>query len=275
MARWTPERRKKAWIKGGFSIYYVIFILFIYGPMIAMFVLSFQGRRGGTSFPLRGLSLHWWQKLIEPSTVGDLQGALLRSLILALIVMVITALFSTMLAMAFRKRFNGSGVLFYTVMAGLMIPGILLSLGLASLMRQLGIPPAWWSSALGVHVVWTLPFGFLVMMAVFNRFDARLEEAARDMGADEWTVFKEITLPLITPGIVAAGLFGFTLSYDEFARTTLLAGEFNTLPLDINASMTQRIRPTLFALGTASTLFSLLMIGLFLVIYTALMRRFR
>ena len=275
MARWTPERRKKAWIKGGFSVYYVIFILFIYGPMIAMFVLSFQGRRGGTSFPMRGVSLHWWQKLIEPSTVGDLQGALLRSLILALIVMVITALFSTMLAMAFRKRFTGSNVLFYTVMAGLMVPGILLSLGLASLLRQIGIPPAWYSSALGVHVVWTLPFGFLVMMAVFNRFDGRLEEAARDMGADEWTVFKEVTLPLITPGIVAAGLFGFTLSYDEFARTTLLAGEFNTLPLDINASMTQRIRPTLFALGTASTLFSLLMIGLFLVIYTLLMRRFR
>ncbi len=275
MARWTPERRKKAWIKGGFSVYYVIFILFIYGPMIAMFVLSFQGRRGGTSFPMRGVSLHWWQKLIEPSTVGDLQGALLRSLVLALIVMVITALFSTMLAMAFRKRFTGSNVLFYTVMAGLMIPGILLSLGLASLLRQVGIPPAWYSSALGVHVVWTLPFGFLVMMAVFNRFDGRLEEAARDMGADEWTVFKEVTLPLITPGIVAAGLFGFTLSYDEFARTTLLAGEFNTLPLDINASMTQRIRPTLFALGTASTLFSLLMIGLFLVIYTLLMRRFR
>ena len=275
MARWTPERRKKAWIKGGFSVYYVIFILFIYGPMIAMFVLSFQGRRGGTSFPMRGVSLHWWQKLIEPSTVGDLQGALLRSLILALIVMVITALFSTMLAMAFRKRFTGSNILFYTVMAGLMVPGILLSLGLASLLRQIGIPPAWYSSALGVHVVWTLPFGFLVMMAVFNRFDGRLEEAARDMGADEWTVFKEVTLPLITPGIVAAGLFGFTLSYDEFARTTLLAGEFNTLPLDINASMTQRIRPTLFALGTASTLFSLLMIGLFLVIYTLLMRRFR
>jgi putative spermidine/putrescine transport system permease protein len=112
-------------------------------------------------------------------------------------------------------------------------------------------------------------------MAVFNRFDGRLEEAARDMGADEWTVFKEVTLPLITPGIVAAGLFGFTLSYDEFARTTLLAGAYNTLPLDINSQMTQRIRPTLFALGTASTILSLLMIGLFLVIYTILYRRTR
>jgi putative spermidine/putrescine transport system permease protein len=273
MARWTPERRRKLGIKTGFSVYYVIFLVFIYGPMIAMFILSFQGKRGGTSFPMRGVSFHWWAKLIEPSSVGDMQGALMRSLILAIIVMLITALFSTMLAMAFRKPFRGSGVLFYTVLAGLMVPGILLSLGLATLLKQIGIPPAWYSSALGVHVVWTLPFGFLVMMAVFNRFDGTLEEAARDMGADEWTVFKEITLPLITPGIVAAGLFGFTLSYDEFARTTLLAGEFNTLPLDINASMTQRIRPTLFALGTASTVFSIGMIGLFLAIYTFLARR--
>ena len=275
MARWTPERRKRTWIKGGYSVYYSIFVVFIYGPMIAMFILSFQGRRGGTSFPLRGVSLFWWNKLIEPSVVGDMQGAMLRSIILALMVMVVTALFSTMLAMAFRKRFRGSGVLFYTVMAGIMVPGILLSLGLATLLRQIGLPAAWWFSGFGVHVVWTLPFGFLVMMAVFNRFDSSLEEAARDMGADEWTVFKEVTLPLITPGIVAAGLFGFTLSYDEFARTTLLAGELNTLPLDINASMTQRIRPTLFALGTASTLFSLGMIGTFVIIYTILYRRSR
>ena len=273
MARWSKQKRKKALGTTLFSGYYGLFLIFIYGPMIAMFILSFQGRRGGTSFPMRGSSFYWWQKLIEPSVVGDMQGALLRSLILALIVMVITALFSTMLAMAFRKRFFGSNLLFYTVMSGLMVPGILLSLGLATLMREVGIAAAWWSSGLGVHVVWTLPFGFLVMMAVFNRFDVSLEEAARDMGADEWTVFKEITFPLILPGIVAAGLFGFTLSYDEFARTTLLAGEFNTLPLDINASMTQRIRPTLFALGTASTIFSLLMIGLFLMVYSILYRR--
>ena len=275
MAKWTPERRKKVWIKSGYSVYFFVFVLFIYGPMFAMFVLSFQGRRGGTSFPMRGVSLYWWEKLIEPSTVGDMQGALLRSLILALIVMVITAVFSTMLAMAFRKKFYGAGLLFYTVMAGLMVPGILLSLGMATLLQFLGISPNWWSSALAVHVVWTLPFGFLVMMAVFNRFDERLEEAARDMGASEWTVFKEVTFPLILPGVVAAGLFGFTLSYDEFARTTLLAGEFNTLPLDINASMTQRIRPTLFALGTASTIFSLGMIAVFLGIYTILYRRAR
>jgi len=275
MARWTPERRRKARVKAAFSVYYVLFLLFIYGPMFAMFALSFQGRRGGTSFPMKGFSFYWWERLLQPSSIGDLRGALVRSLILAVIVMVITAILSTMLAMAFRKRFFGSSVLFYSVMAGLMVPGILLSLGLATLLRAVGLSPTWWSSALGVHVIWTLPFGFLVMMAVFNRFDGLLEEAARDMGADEWTVFREVTLPLITPGIVAAGLFGFTLSYDEFARTSLVAGGLNTLPLDLNASLTQKVEPTLFALGTASTLFSLLMIGLFIAVYTMLYRRAR
>jgi putative spermidine/putrescine transport system permease protein len=275
VARSTPEIRRKARVKFGYSIYYAIFLVFVYGPMFAMFTLSFQGPRGGVTFPMRGLSFFWWEKLTGPSAVGDIKSSLVRSLMLAVIVMVITAIFSTMLAMAFRKKFRGSGVLFYAVMSGLMVPGVLLSLGLASLLRVVGMSPAWWYSALGVHVVWTLPFGFLVMMAVFNRFDARLEEAARDMGADEWMVFKEITLPLITPGIVAAGLFGFTLSYDEFARTTLLAGAQNTLPLDINAAMTQRVQPTIFALGTASTIFSLLMIASFVVIYTILYRRSR
>lgn len=275
MAHSTPESRRKKRVKAGFSVYYAIFLIFVYGPMFAMFTLSFQGRRGGVTFPMRGLSFYWWEKLTGPSEVGDLKASLVRSLILAVVVMIITGLFSTMLAMAFRKPFRGSGVLFYAVMAGLMVPGILLSLGLASLLRVVGISPAWWYSGLGVHVVWTLPFGLLVMMAVFNRFDARLEEAARDMGADEWTVFKEVTLPLILPGIIAAGLFGFTLSYDEFARTTLLAGANNTLPLDINASLTQRVQPTLFALGTASTIFSLLMIALFVVVYTILYRRSR
>ena len=275
MARWTPERKRKAWVRTVFGSYYFLFLVFIYGPMIAMFIISFNARRGGLFFPMRGFSFHWWYQLIKPSAVGDMQGALLRSIILALVVMVITALFSTMLAMAYRKKFVGSGLLFYTIMTGIMAPGILISLGLSQLLRQVGITPAWWSSGLGVHVIWTLPFGFLIMMAVFNRFDSSLEEAARDMGANEWTVFKEITLPLITPGIVAAGLFGFTLSYDEFTHTMLLSGEYNTLPLDISAAMSVRVRPTLFALGTASTLLSYAMIGLFLVIYTLLYRRTR
>ena len=83
MARSTPEHRRKARVKAGFGVYYAIFLLFVYGPMFAMFVLSFQGPRGGVTFPMRGLSFFWWAKLTGPSTVGDLKASLGRSLILA------------------------------------------------------------------------------------------------------------------------------------------------------------------------------------------------
>ena len=85
MARSTPERRRKARVKAGFSVYYVIFLIFVYGPMFAMFTLSFQGRRGGVTFPMRGLSFYWWEKLTGPSAVGDLKSSLVRSLILAVV----------------------------------------------------------------------------------------------------------------------------------------------------------------------------------------------
>src|ERR1700689_3799715 len=138
MARPPAESRRKARIKAGLSIYYVIFFIFVYGPMFAMFTLSFQGPRGGVTFPMRGFSIYWWEKLTGPSAVGDLKASLVRSLILAVVVMIITALFSTMLAMAFRKRFRGSGALFFAIMAGLMGPGAPLNLGRVPLLGQDG-----------------------------------------------------------------------------------------------------------------------------------------
>ena len=185
-------------------------------------------------------------------------------ILLALVMMVLTAFFSTTLAMAFRRKFSGSGALFYVVMAGLMAPGILVSLGVMLMFKQLGLSTAYYFSGLGVQLIWTLPFGFLVMIAVFNRFDRSLEEAAVDLGANKWSTLREVTLPIIAPGILGAGLFGFTFSFDEFARTLLVSGGENTLPLHIYAMMTVQIEPILYALGTASTVFSWIVIAIFL-----------
>ena len=84
------------------------------------------------------------------------------------------------------------------------------------------------------------------------------------MGATEWQTFKKVSLPIIMPGVFGAGLFGFTLSYDEFARTILVCGARNTLPLDIYSTMVVRIKPTLYALGFGSTILSFIFIGIFL-----------
>ena len=123
------------------------------------------------------------------------------------------------------------------------------------------------------RLTWTLPFGLLIMFAVFNRFDPSYEEAARDLGARPWQVFRYVVLPLIGPSLVGVGLFGFTLSFDEFARTLLAAGVHNTLPLEIFGMTTNATTPVLYALGTVTTGVSFLVILLSLVFITLLRRR--
>jgi putative spermidine/putrescine transport system permease protein len=94
------------------------------------------------------------------------------------------------------------------------------------------------------------------MFAIFNRFDGRLEEAARDLGATPWQTFRHVVLPIILPSVVGIGLFGFTLSYDEFSRSLYTAGSFNTLPLEIYGMTTNVTTPVLYALGTTGAVSS-------------------
>ena len=138
---------------------------------------------------------------------------------------------------------------------------------------DLGWRLGWYTSGLAAHLTWTLPFALLIMLAIFNRFNRSYEEAARDLGAGELVTFWEVVLPIILPSLVGVGLLGFTLSYDEFARSALVMGEFNTLPLEIYAMTTNVTSPALYALGTVTMLFSFLIIGLFLVISRRLQRR--
>ena len=132
-------------------------------------------------------------------------------------------------------------------MASLIVPSIVTSLGIALLFRLIdeaikAFGPDWmtdgfsttmglFTSGLGAHLTWTLPFGLLIMFAIFNRFDSRLEEAARDLGASPWQTFRHVVLPIILPSLVGIGLFGFTLSWDEIARSSQAIGSYNTLPI--------------------------------------------
>ena len=111
------------------------------------------------------------------------------------------------------------------------------------------------------------------MFAVFNRFSPAYEEAARDLGATSWQTFAHVVLPMIAPSLIGVGLFGFTLSYDEFARTLMTAGTFNTLPLEIYGMTTNVTTPVLYALGTVTTVFSLVVIGATLGLIVTMNRR--
>ena len=245
---------------------FALFLIFLYGPTLTIAILSFQGPQGGLTFPMKGVSVHWFHDLFEQQAVGDIWGSFSRSFTLGLMVMVTTVVVSVMGGLAFRKRFAGSGILFYLIITSLVIPSILISLGVGLIWSQSGLPVHWSTSGFGAQLTWTLPFGLLIMFAVFNRFDQSYEEAARDLGASPWQTIRHVVLPIIAPSLIGVALFGFTLSYDEFARTLLTSGSHNTLPLEIFGMTTNVTSPVIFALGTLTTLFSFFIIGAFLLV---------
>lgn len=251
------------------SFFFILFVLFLYGPLSAILILAFQGPNGGLTFPLNGVSLHWFGNLFEQQAVGDFGGSFRRSFVLGLMVMVVTVLVSLLAGLAFRRKFIGATPLFYLSVASLVVPSIIISLGIGVLFQQLGLEPSWYTSAFGAHLTWTLPFGVLIMLAVFNRFSPSYEEAARDLGASSWQTFAHVVLPMIAPSLIGVGLFGFTLSYDEFARTLMTSGTYNTLPLEIYGMTTNVTTPVLYALGAVTTLFSFIVIAatLGLIVY--------
>ncbi len=253
---------KRSWSFYALSCFFGLFVLFLYGPMSAIYILSFQGPTGGLTFPMNGVSLRWFSALFAQERTGDFAGAFTRSMILAVMVLLLTVAISVVAGLAFRRRFAGSAFVFYLAVASLIMPGLLVGLGVGLTFQTLGVQTKWFASALGAQLTWTLPFGMLIMFAVFSRFDRAYEEAARDLGATNWQIFLWVVLPILFPGMIAVALFGFTLSYDEFPRTLLTSGAANTLPMEIWGMTTNVTSPALYALGTVTTLVSFIAIAL-------------
>jgi putative spermidine/putrescine transport system permease protein len=247
------------------GFFFLAFLAFMYGPMIVIFILSFQGPNGGMSFPMVGHSTLWFEQLLSATgRIGDIPSAFLRSLGVAAIASALTVTICVSAGLAFRRRFPGAGLLFYTAIASLVMPSLFVGFGIALGFKQLGWKTSLLTSGLGAQLTWTLPFGLMVTFATLARFDRRFEEAATDLGASSWQRLRDIILPIIMPGVVGVALLGFTLSYDEFPRSQLTVGTVNTLPLEIWAMTTTDISPVLFALGTVTTIIS------FLILTTAL-----
>lgn len=292
MSKSTASRAPGFW---PLALFFTAFVLFMYGPMLVIVVLSFQGPEGGLTFPLRGLSLHWFGKLAQGLGVVDIGAALKRSFGLGLAVMACTVVFSVLAGLAFRKKLAGGQALFLVVVASLIMPSIIVSLGIGLEFRLLDGGIKWalqalgqqerldnfgtslglFTSAMGAHLTWTLPFGLLIMFAVFNRFNPAYEEAAADLGATPWQGFAYVVLPLIAPALVGIGMFGFTLSWDEIARTSQAIGDVNTLPLELQGLTTTVTTPSIYALGTVTMVISFLVMGLTVALSGLLSRRQR
>ncbi len=257
-----------------FGLFFLLFLAFLYGPMIVIVVLSFQGPDGGMSFPMVGHSTLWFEQLLSGTgRIGDIPSAFVRSLETALLAAVLTAAICVSAGMAFRRRFPGAALLFYTAVASLVMPSLFVGFGIALGFKELGWRTGLFTSGLGAQLTWTLPFGLMITFATIGRFDRRYEEAATDLGASGWQRFRDVVLPIILPGVIGVALFGFTLSYDEFARSSLTVGTANTLPLEIWAMTTAATSPVLFALGTVTTVVSFCVLTMALLAIGIVVRR--
>mgnify|MGYP000619210363 CR=1 FL=1 len=261
------------------ALYTALFLAFLYGPFVVMAILSFQqGPEGGPQFPIIEWSTFWYKHVLgfaPPSRVAPLPigEALTRSLTLAFATMVVSTVLGTLTAQAFRTHFKGSGFVFYLVVLGMMVPGVLLGLGMALVADQMDIARTWWGTAFVLHVVYTYPFAFLVMLAIFNRFDKGVEEAAWALGVPPGRTFRKVTFPMIFPGVLSAMLFALTLSYDEFPRTLFTGGSEVTMPIAIYGTFAVEIHPNLFAFGVLTTLFSFSLLAIYGILMSASVRR--
>lgn len=247
---------------------FVLFMtLYIYAPIISLIAFSFN--EGGLTFPFVGFTTEWYTVLFENQGIVD---ATVRSLQLALVVTAITTVLATSTALAYRYDFWGQRGLLFLLILGIITPGITYGVGANLFLTELLGQDAGLWLATPVHVVWTVPFAVIVLLAGFPPTLAENEQAARVMGASRWTSFRRVVLPQIAPTVLGAAVFAFTLSYNEATRGLLLVGQENTLPIEVfTIAAGTRATPELFALGTVTTVFStlLLTVGGLLVFYVA------
>jgi spermidine/putrescine transport system permease protein len=214
-------------------------LLFLYLPLAPPLLFSLTaGGDGG------GPTLRWYRELWDnPLLVGGIES----SLLIGALVGVLTPPLALLAAMAVREL-QRPRLIVLTILMPLFIPGVSLGLAAAFFFRQLAIAPSLWTIT-GVHVLWALPFAFLVILAVMATFDPVYLEAAYVCGANRLRAFLDVELPLIRHGILGAGIFSVILSFNETVRTALVQGPLNTVQTYIWSTFLQvGLSPTLYAL---------------------------
>lgn len=240
-----------------------------YFPLIWLALMSISDRPlSGIPFPLSGEHYR--------ALVADLRWAepFIASLVIALLVAMLCMVIATAVGRAIPQLKRPGSVVFISVLP-LFVPGMSMGAALFIFFRSfLGLKLGFWAIFFG-HFIWALPFSLLMVLVLAVRFDHRLLEAAEDLGASRWRRFWDIEFPILRPGIVGAGLFGFLLSFNEVLRTIFLRGTDTTMPVwnwQMAASQQSQV-PIIFALATIVLLVTLpLLGGFFWVLFVRLDR---
>jgi len=230
--------------------------VFMYAPLLVLIVFSLTPTEYGVAW--EGFTLKWYQAVFNNKNIQD---ALKVSLMVAIPCVLISTAIGTITAFAlYRYNFLGralyQGVLYIPLIMPDLVIGIALLLFYTSIKLELGI-----LTILLAHISFSIPLTTLVIIARMQRIDRTLEDAAMDLGADEWTTMRKVTLPLLKPGIVAAALLTFPWSFNDFVITFFVSGVgSSTLPLRVYSMIRVGVSPMINALGTLIVVIPLILV---------------
>ena len=253
------------WRPDGFAVYAMIYLTFIYLPVLFLPLFSFNESKY-IAFPLKGFTFKWYEKMFNSP---DMLEALMNSIKVGLTVAILSTILGLLAAKAVtRYRLPGRGPVMGFIMVPLVIPAIILAISLLILITQVGIPLSLWTVGFS-HMLLCTPFAMLVLISRMEGFDRSLEEAALDLGENAWMTFWRVTFPIVLPGIVASLLLTFTISFDEFVLSFFLTSTDPTLPIYIWSSLRFPTKlPPVLALGA-----SIFVISFFVVAFAEWFRR--
>jgi spermidine/putrescine transport system permease protein len=242
----------------GLYVYGVLVLAFLYLPLVAVGFASVSTARY-LSFPIRQYTTQWYTQALESGTVTDL---LWISLQVALIVTVVSMVLGFFGALAFaRYQWRYRRLYQKLILLPIFFPQSVLGLALLMWFNAIGLTPTW-HTAIIAHLVWIAPIATLIIAIRAYSFDPALEEAARDMGCSTWQILREVTIPLLMPGVVSAGLFSFLLSWGNFPLSLFTTGADLTLPEWLYAKMVSGYSPLVPTVGMLSVAASIVLVGI-------------
>lgn len=244
---------------GGLRIYAMLYLLFLYAPIILLPLFAFNS---GTiiAFPLKGFTTDWFAQMWANPT---LRKALLNSLIIAVSSSVLATCLGIFAARAStRFTFPLKGPIMGFILLPMVLPEIIIAMSLLVVLLGAGVSLSILTVIIG-HTLICMPYAIAILSTAFSTLDPSLEEAAYDLGETKWGAFRLITVPLVMPGIVSALLISFTISLDEFIIAFFLAGSEPTLPTYIFSQLRfPKQIPMIMALGTVLVALSITLLAI-------------
>jgi spermidine/putrescine transport system permease protein len=263
----VPERRRSLGLRASralLPIYTGLVVAYLFVPIVVMIAFGFNDPQGRFNFTWQGFTLEHWQNLFN--RYPALNESILNSLTVAVVSTLVATTFGTLIALALtRYDFRGRGPLNLLIFLPIATPEIVLGASLLALFVSSGVGRDLTTITIA-HIMFNVSFVVVTVRARIAGFDRALEEAAMDLGADEWTTFRKVTFPLIFPGILAAALLAFALSIDDFVITQFTAGQTITFPLWVYGASRIGVPPQVNVMGTLIFVIALVGIALWIVL---------